>query len=117
MSAPPKGKRPGGQAGALRKAASIGSEAGGDDSTKPVQRKPLWAAQRAWAAAHPVQKWAHAATRSAIRRGLLTPQPCEECGAEPADAHHADHERPLAVRWLCRRHHRRLHAAKRRAGT
>lgn len=41
--------------------------------------------------------------RNAAR--VLTRQPCEECGAFPADAHHDDYARPLDVRWLCETHH------------
>src|SRR5207302_2127452 len=41
----------------------------------------------------------------ARRSGRLQPQPCEVCGATPADAHHPDHRKPLEVVWLCRPHH------------
>jgi hypothetical protein len=78
-------------------------------STKPAARK--YAAQRAWKLRNPLATWAHSATRSAIRRGLLTRKPCEVCGAEAADAHHPDHARPLLVRWLCRKHHKAAEAA------
>lgn len=46
----------------------------------------------------------------ALRKKLLTKQPCEECGAEKAEAHHDDYAKPLEVRWLCRSHHRQHHA-------
>lgn len=36
------------------------------------------------------------------RRGRLVPQPCQDCGAEPAEMHHEDYARPLDVIWLCR---------------
>ena len=50
-------------------------------------------------------------------RGHLTPQPCERCGStEHIEKHHDDHSKPLAVRWLCRRHHKDHHlAAQKRA--
>lgn len=79
-------------------------------STKPQPRK--YAAQRAWKKRNPLAVWAHAATRSAIRRGLLVPRPCTVCGDPKADAHHEQYETPLRVEWLCRRHHRQHHLAK-----
>jgi hypothetical protein len=30
-------------------------------------------------------------------------------GVEAVDAHHDQYDEPLRVRWLCRRHHTRLH--------
>lgn len=72
--------------------------------------------QEKWKAANPLASWAHSATRSAVRRGLLTPQPCEVCGSGKVDAHHPDHRNPLRVAWLCRLHHRQHHAAERKAG-
>lgn len=65
--------------------------------------------QQKWAHANPKARWAHMALASAIKRGLIARQPCEECGAEPTDGHHDNYDRPMAVRWLCRRHHRLHH--------
>lgn len=56
-------------------------------------------------------KWrAHAVVAQALRSGRLIRQPCEVCGAVRVDAHHPDYNRPLDVCWLCRRHHRAIHA-------
>src|SRR4051812_39153823 len=41
----------------------------------------------------------------ALRKGVLTRQPCEVCGSEKSQAHHEDYSKPLEVRWLCRPHH------------
>jgi hypothetical protein len=38
---------------------------------------------------------------NAVRDGRLDRQPCEACGAEPAQGHHDDYSKPLEVRWLC----------------
>ena len=50
---------------------------------------------------------------SNVRRGKIKRLPCEICGAEPAEGHHDDYDKPLEVRWLCFRHHRELHKAMR----
>lgn len=47
--------------------------------------------------------------RNAVEQGRLVRQPCEICGALPVDGHHDDYTQPLSVRWLCRKHHMRVH--------
>jgi hypothetical protein len=42
------------------------------------------------------------------RLGLIDVKPCEVCGAK-AEAHHDDYSKPLEVKWLCSKHHRRVH--------
>lgn len=46
----------------------------------------------------------------AIVSGKLVRQPCEVCGAVKVHAHHDDYSKPLAIRWLCQKHHREHHA-------
>lgn len=53
---------------------------------------------------------AKSAVHRAIGDGSLVREPCEVCGAEPAEGHHDDYSKPLEVRWLCRSHHKRHHA-------
>jgi len=65
--------------------------------------------QAKWCAANPLKRWAHVCLASALRRGLIERQPCEECGDERSDGHHDNYHEPMAVRWLCRRHHRAVH--------
>ena len=78
--------------------------------TSDTKNKPgAYAAQARWRSANPKKVWAQRALRSAIKAGLISPEPCEVCGAEPADGHHPDYDRPMDVRWLCRRHHRAAH--------
>lgn len=60
-----------------------------------------------------ISKKEHAAIKSkvyrAIKRGILTKQPCEVCADPKAHAHHDDYSKPLDVRWLCSFHHMREH--------
>jgi hypothetical protein len=55
----------------------------------------------------PVKTRARALVNGAIRRGELVRGPCEvgaECEGR-IEAHHEDYAAPLAVRWLCVKHH------------
>ena len=62
-----------------------------------------------WRSEHPARARAQAAVRRALSSGLLFREPCFVCG-ERAEAHHPDYDAPLAVTWLCRRHHMQAHA-------
>lgn len=73
--------------------------------------KPLTRQQK-WRRRNPRQYLAHLYVANAKRAGLLSPQPCEVCGAEKAEAHHDDYARPGDVRWLCTKHHKAHHARK-----
>lgn len=73
--------------------------------SKPVKLT----SQAKWKLANPKAVWAQHALRSAVRRGLIIQEPCEECGNLVAEAHHEDYDRPMDVRWLCRLHHRHVH--------
>jgi hypothetical protein len=53
---------------------------------------------------------AHLAVQRALNSEELVKGVCEVCGSPDVDAHHDDYSEPLAVRWLCRQHHARLHA-------
>ena len=68
--------------------------------------------QEQWKKRNPKKWWAHRATRSAIKSGLLVKRPCEHCGEPESEAHHPDYDRPLHVVWLCRAHHRAVHYRK-----
>lgn len=54
-------------------------------------------------------------TNVLIKRGVLTRQPCESCGAARVQAHHADYSKPREVHWLCRGCHVAHHADERKA--
>jgi hypothetical protein len=65
--------------------------------------------QANWRRANPGKYEAHLAVQRAVKAGELDKQSCEVCGVEAVDAHHDQYDEPLCVRWLCRRHHTRLH--------
>ena len=55
------------------------------------------------------------ATRAAIRTGVLSPEPCRDCGVVEVEAHHPRYDGPdphLDVVWLCRRCHAREHGVQ-----
>lgn len=57
------------------------------------------------------EKYNHASRRInyAMKMGKIKRQPCEICGAKPAEAHHDDYNEPLEVRWLCKECHVNWH--------
>lgn len=61
--------------------------------------------------------YAQGVVEKAIAKGLLIPQQCELCGESgrmkdgrrKVQAHHDDYNKPLAIRWLCQKHHHEWH--------
>lgn len=75
------------------------------------QRKELNArVTSAWKKEHKKEVCAQVAVHRALKKGLITKQPCWVCGAERSLAHHPDYDAPLSVVWLCEQHHRATHA-------
>ena len=62
-----------------------------------------------WRKEFPERKNAHTKVYRALKKGILTKEPCFICGEE-SEAHHPDYSRPLDVVWLCPPHHRQAHA-------
>jgi hypothetical protein len=58
----------------------------------------------------PIKNHARDLVKAEIRKGIIIPQPCEECG-DKGQAHHKDYSKPLEVTWLCVRHHAEQHRA------
>lgn len=56
---------------------------------------------------------ARAIVSNAVKSGkLIRPENCEQCGGPgPIEGAHEDYSRPLEVRWLCQKCHRRWDAA------
>lgn len=71
--------------------------------------------QQQWRKRNPKSYLAHLCVKNALSIGVIERQPCEVCGTEKAEAHHPDYERPYDVIWLCRAHHKALHAEEARA--
>lgn len=65
--------------------------------------------QSDWRRANMAKYTAHLAVQRALVSGTLEKRGCEVCGRDAVDAHHDRYDEPLNVRWLCRRHHVRLH--------
>jgi hypothetical protein len=45
----------------------------------------------------------------AIRDKKIIKQNCESCGCEESQGHHIDYDKPLEVKWLCRKCHQQEH--------
>lgn len=80
--------------------------------TEQSTRKSKYARQARWRSRNPLKVWAHSALQSALRRGLIERKPCEVCGDPNSEGHHDDYQKPMVVRWLCRRHHKAEHAKR-----
>jgi hypothetical protein len=57
------------------------------------------------------QEKARYETKVMVTGGDIKRQPCEICGAEPAECHHIDYNDPERVMWLCTLHHRQTHSS------
>lgn len=79
----------------------------------PKLRKRTNELKKIWQEKNLVKRAAHVIAGNAIKYGKLIPEPCEVCGKEKVDAHHDDYEKPLDVRWLCRKHHNEHHKNER----
>ena len=67
---------------------------------------------------YPKQVAAYKIVQRAKERGELIPGNCARVSAEchgRIEGHHENYDEPLAVVWLCARHHRQLHEARRAA--
>jgi len=60
---------------------------------------------------YPYKQEARLLVKYAVKQGMLTRKPCEECGQKNTHAHHNDYSKPLEVVWLCPKHHSAVHYA------
>lgn len=69
-------------------------------------------AARRWADANPRERAAQTALGNAVRHGKIFKWPVcavPECSTTRVEGHHPDYDAPLAVIWLCARHHDDCH--------
>jgi hypothetical protein len=59
---------------------------------------------------NPKKRNAHTIVSNSIRDGHLFRESCSICNEIDAQAHHDDYDKPLNIRWLCRKHHADWHA-------
>lgn len=57
--------------------------------------------------ANPEKYKARTAVSNALRDGKIKRKPCIYCGSEKSQAHHDDYSRPLDVKWVCFKCHRK----------
>src|ERR1019366_10759144 len=59
---------------------------------------------------NPIQKLkanCRAYANTYLNRGNIEKKTCEICGDENSQMHHDDYNKPLEIKWLCRKHHLR----------
>jgi hypothetical protein len=66
----------------------------------------IWKRVKKWRLKNPIKNKAHKLVFVEVRAGRLKQLPCEICKKLPSQAHHNDYSKPLAVQWLCKKHHR-----------
>ena len=82
----------------------------------PANRERRNAQMRGYAQQHKDRHTARRRLRSAIESGQVNRLPCEVCGTLETHGHHVAYDLPLAVTWLCQKHHQQLHAEAKATG-
>lgn len=67
-----------------------------------------------WRNANRVKISCYKKVSTALGNGSLIKEPCTICGSLKSEAHHEDYSKPLAVIWLCSKHHSERHTELRR---
>ncbi|MBZ9910131.1 hypothetical protein LB557_29440 [Mesorhizobium sp. BR115XR7A] len=103
-----------------KETAALDASRGGGigDTSRSKSRRKQGESQAAWREANRAALKAHNKVGWAIRSGKLKRGVCSVCGSDRhVDAHHPTetdelaYQKPLeAIVWLCRSHHRQLHA-------
>jgi hypothetical protein len=58
---------------------------------------------------HPEKQRARKKVQMALKNGDLLKDNCEICDSIRSEAHHDDYNKPLDIRWLCKKHHTMRH--------
>lgn len=58
---------------------------------------------------NPIKYKARKLLNCAVISGKVEKFPCEVCGCLKVHGHHENYEKPLDVRWLCPKHHKKFH--------
>ena len=56
-----------------------------------------------------IKRYAQKIVEYAVKRGDIKKKTCEICGGKETEAHHDDYSKPLNIKWVCRKCHRRIH--------
>jgi len=78
-------------------------------TSQPERKKHVSLYQKKMTRLNPEKKECRRLTYKAIKNGRLTKLPCEVCGDSKSQAHHVTYDDPFNIRWLCFKHHRKLH--------
>jgi hypothetical protein len=66
--------------------------------------------KKRWQALNRHKVKAHNALNNAVKGKRIEVMPCEVCGSiVNIHGHHEDYSKPLAVNWLCKKHHDKVH--------
>ena len=76
---------------------------------KPERKEKVMKYQKKRREEYPEKERARRLINYRVRKGLIKKKHCELCGEKKTEAHHDDYSKPLEVRWLCFKCHRKVH--------
>ena len=75
----------------------------------PEGRAHEWALKKESQERNLIKRSAHVIAGNALKYGRIVKEPCVICGEEKTEGHHEDYTAPLAITWLCNKHHMERH--------